>query len=63
MMYIKSPFDPYEVYKNIPWQPTPTPTPQPQTGWICPKCGRVHAPWIPQCDCIAETKVTCGCAK
>lgn len=21
------------------------------TGWICPRCGRVHAPWVPSCDC------------
>lgn len=22
-----------------------------QYGWICPKCGKVHAPWVPECDC------------
>lgn len=21
------------------------------TGWICPKCGKVHAPWVPSCEC------------
>lgn len=21
------------------------------TGWICPKCGKVYAPWVPSCDC------------
>jgi hypothetical protein len=20
-------------------------------GWICPKCGQVHAPWVAQCYC------------
>ena len=20
-------------------------------GWICPKCGKVHAPWVPSCEC------------
>lgn len=20
-------------------------------GWICPKCGKVWAPWMPSCDC------------
>lgn len=20
-------------------------------GWICPRCGRVNAPWIDHCDC------------
>lgn len=22
------------------------------TGWICPKCGKVNAPWKPSCDCV-----------
>ena len=20
-------------------------------GWVCPKCGKVLAPWVPSCDC------------
>ena len=20
-----------------------------QEGWICPRCGRVNAPWLPNC--------------
>jgi len=24
-------------------------------GWICPKCGRVWAPWIPSCSCTDPT--------
>jgi hypothetical protein len=20
-------------------------------GWICPKCGKVNAPWKSECDC------------
>ena len=23
-------------------------------GWICPKCGRVNAPWARFCDCADE---------
>jgi hypothetical protein len=23
----------------------------PQHGWICPRCGIVHAPWVAQCWC------------
>lgn len=26
----------------------------PQQGWICPKCGRVNAPWLPTCGCISS---------
>lgn len=24
------------------------------TGWICPVCGRVHAPWVPSCECEGQ---------
>ena len=27
-------------------------------GWICPKCGRVYAPWVAQCDaCLPSLPV------
>lgn len=26
------------------------------TGWICPKCGRVHAPWVASCNCAAPSE-------
>lgn len=22
-------------------------------GWICPRCGKVNAPWVPSCECVA----------
>lgn len=25
----------------------------PNTGWICPKCSVVHAPWVNQCHCAS----------
>lgn len=54
-MYIKNPFERYRL-PDTPYQPTP----QPQTGWVCPKCGRVHAPWMPSCNCATVVdKVTC----
>lgn len=30
------------------------PAPGFQQGWICPKCGRVNAPWIGTCPCYVE---------
>ena len=24
-------------------------------GWICPRCGKVNAPWKPTCDCTGES--------
>ena len=31
-------------------------------GWICPRCGKVNAPWMPQCTCSNNngSKITCG---
>lgn len=26
------------------------------TGWVCPKCGQVHAPWVSQCYCMGLDK-------
>lgn len=23
-------------------------------GWICPKCGKVLAPWVSECDCYRQ---------
>ena len=23
-------------------------------GWICPRCGKVNAPWVPQCVCAPK---------
>ncbi len=22
----------------------------PSTGWVCPKCGKVYAPWVSECS-------------
>jgi hypothetical protein len=23
-----------------------------EEGWVCPKCGKVNAPWKGSCDCV-----------
>jgi len=40
----------YEYY------PVYCPVPVVQYGWICPKCGRVNAPWILECPCCKNRK-------
>lgn len=34
---------------------TQTPSPNIQDGWRCPRCGRINAPWVRQCDCSPST--------
>ena len=29
----------------------PSPKYQSEKGWECPRCGRINAPWVRQCDC------------
>lgn len=30
-------------------------------GWICPRCGKVNAPFVPNCSCTESvTTSTCG---
>lgn len=35
---------------------------QAEKGWECPRCGRINAPWVRQCDCVRSnwTITTCG---
>lgn len=28
-----------------------------QEGWICPRCGKVNAPWVIQCSCNMNTQI------
>ena len=28
-----------------------------QEGWICPRCGKVNAPWVMQCSCNRNTQI------
>ena len=28
-----------------------------QEGWICPRCGKVNAPWVMQCFCNRNTQI------
>ena len=27
-------------------------------GWICPRCGKVNAPFIPNCDCKPDEVIS-----
>ena len=31
-----------------------------EQGWECPRCGRVNAPWVRQCDCSNNWTINCG---
>ena len=42
-----------KIYEwHCPWQPKPK---QAEQGWECPRCGRINAPWVRQCDCSRDT--------
>lgn len=28
------------------------------SGWLCPRCGRINAPWVRQCDCSPSSTVS-----
>lgn len=30
-------------------------SPSIQDGWRCPRCNRINAPWVRQCDCSPST--------
>ena len=30
-----------------------------EQGWECPRCGRINAPWVRQCDCKRGWSITC----
>ena len=30
-----------------------------EKGWECPRCHHINAPWVRQCDCSTEWKITC----
>ena len=32
-------------------------TPNYQQGWICPRCGRVNAPWVMTCPCKSNAYI------
>ena len=30
--------------------------PKPEEGWLCPRCQRINAPWVRQCNCSGWTE-------
>jgi len=30
-------------------------------GWVCPRCGRVNAPWAQMCPCVPAATVQFTC--
>lgn len=45
----------------VPYSSYELPTPSFQQGWICPRCGRVNAPWVASCFCTAGKEWTITC--
>ena len=41
----------------IPRSETYNVKPYAQQGWVCPKCGRINAPWVMTCPCYDEKTV------
>lgn len=37
--------------RTVPCGTSPGLQSQPNTGWLCPRCNKAHAPWVPSCDC------------
>lgn len=40
---------------NATWR-CPYTQPKAEQGWECPRCGRINAPWVRQCDCSRNDK-------
>jgi len=34
------------------------PMSNPNYGWICPRCQKVHAPWVASCSCSSISSLT-----
>lgn len=56
----KTPFDVPPFHHQYQWeQQKQTPSGvTPMYGWVCPKCGSVHAPWVNSCPYCGPKTVT-----
>lgn len=45
--FCSRPMPPYTPL--VTWDPAPPHGPR--LGWECPRCHKMHAPWVPACDC------------
>ena len=56
----KTPFEDFPFHHQYQWEPNKQApgSVTPMYGWVCPKCGSVHAPWVNSCPYCGPKTVT-----